>query len=82
MAEPDWLEKLLAGFTSARVAAVVGLVTDPDPTNIYELAFRGTHRITDTVHARRLVGGNMCLRRDVLLGFMVDEDRATRAGIE
>lgn len=79
MAQPDWLEKLLAGFTSDRVAAVVGLVTDPDPRNIYELAFRGTHRITDTVHARRLVGGNMCLRRDVLLCFMVDEDRATRA---
>ena len=79
IAEPHWIENLLRGFSSDRVVAVVGLVKDPPPANIYELAFRGTHRVTDSAHARRLVGGNMCLRRTVLLDFMVDEDRATRA---
>jgi glycosyltransferase involved in cell wall biosynthesis len=79
IAEPNWIENLLRGFTSDQVVAVVGLVKDPPPTNIYELAFRGTHRVTDSAHARRLVGGNMCLRRTVLLDFMVDEDRAAKA---
>lgn len=45
IAEADWLDRLVDGFTSDRVAAVVGLVKDLPPTNIYELTFKGTHRV-------------------------------------
>ncbi len=72
----DWLEKLLAGFTSPQVAAVTGLVEDPDPTNIYELTFRGTHRLARPGPASRLVAGNMAIRRKHLLSFMLDDEAA------
>ena len=79
IAERDWLEKLMCGFTSERVATVVGLVKDPPPANIYELAFKGTHRVASAGPATRLIAGNMCVRRDLLLANPLDEDRASQA---
>jgi glycosyltransferase involved in cell wall biosynthesis len=78
VAEPDWLKRLTAPFENDRVASVVGLVKDPAPTNIFELSFKGTHRVVGP-KANRLVGCNMCVRRDRLLECMLDEDRATQA---
>lgn len=80
IAEPDWLENLMRGFVHERVAAVTGLVVDPPPTNIYELTFKGTHRLHRPGPAWRLVAGNMCVRRELLLRYQLDEDRATPAG--
>lgn len=74
VAHTDWLEKLLAGFQNDRVAAVTGLVADPPPSNIYELTFKGTHRTDDVAEARRLVAGNMCIRRDLLVAEPLDQD--------
>ncbi|MGB2984333.1 MAG: glycosyltransferase [Phycisphaerae bacterium] len=79
IAYPDWLENLLRGFTSDRVAAVVGLAESPAPTNIYELTIRGTQRVPRAGRANRLVGCNMCVRRELLLKYMLDEDRAAQA---
>lgn len=74
--EPDWLEKLIRGFSSARVAAVTGLVLDPPATNIYELTFKGTHRMSRRGPTRRLAGCNMGVRRELLLEYRLDEDRS------
>ncbi len=76
IAEPEWLERLLAGFVSPRVAAVTGRVDDPPPKNIFELTFKGSHRVHGRTHATRLVAGNMCVRRELLLKHTLDEDRA------
>lgn len=75
IAEPRWVEQLVAGFASDRVGAVTGIVEDPEPRNVYDLAFRGTHRVFGRVHATRLVAGNMCVRRELLEGAL-DGDRA------
>jgi len=74
IAEADWLEKLVAGFDSEDVAAVTGLVTEPPPENMYELALAGTCRVHGQGNAPRLVGGNMAVRRTLLLGHGFDED--------
>jgi len=79
IAEPDWIEQLVAGFASEKVGAVTGLVEDPTPRNVYDLAFRGTHRVYGKVHATRLVACNMCVRRGLLDGAL-DEDRAEVSG--
>lgn len=79
VARPDWLEKLAAAFVSERVGAVTGLVEDPPPKNIFELAFLGTHRVAGTTFANRLVGGNMMVRRHLLHEGSLDEDRATQS---
>ena len=79
VADPSWLSELSAGFTSPRVAATTGLVEDPPPTNIWELTFRGTHRVASGGKARRLIAGNMAVRRE-LLDVGLDEDRQTPAG--
>jgi len=75
IAEPRWVEALVAQFVSDQVGAVTGIVEDPDPRNLYDLAFRGTHRVYGRVHATRLIAGNMCVRREYL-GAALDEDRA------
>jgi glycosyltransferase involved in cell wall biosynthesis len=75
IAEPGWIEALVRGFVSERVGAVTGIVLDPEPRNIFDLAFRGTHRVYGEVHATRLIAGNMCVRRELLTGKL-DEDRA------
>lgn len=79
LADPGWLAALVRAFEGDRVAAVVGLVIDPPPRNIYELTLYGTHRVPGPGPANRLVGGNMCVRRALLMRFMLDEDRATVA---
>ena len=76
IAEPEWLEKLMAGFSDEQVAAVTGLVNDKPPRNIYELAFKGSHRLHRRGPAHRLVAGNMCVRRSILSSAALDEDRA------
>ena len=77
MAHKDWIEQLVAGFVSDRTAAVTGLVVDPKPSNIFELTFKGTHRIGKAGPARRLIAGNMCVRAKILGDHLMDEDRAT-----
>ena len=77
IASPDWLERLMAGFVSDRVAAVTGRVDNIKPRNIYELTLKGTQRVYGRIHATRLVGCNMCIRRDLLFKYGFDEDRAT-----
>lgn len=79
VAEPDWLERLLAGFGHERVAAVTGLVLDLPPTNVYELAFKGTNRVHGCGEASRLVGGNLAVRRKLLRRINWDEDRRFQA---
>lgn len=76
VAEPEWLDRLVAGFSDDRIAAVTGLVHNQPSANIYELAYRGTQRLHRRGPAHRLVGCNMCVRREFLLGAMLDEDRA------
>ena len=78
IAEPDWLERLTDGFADDRVAAVTGRVNDPPPANVYELTFKGTHRLPRGGSAHRLVLGNMCIRRELLLEYMLDEDRPSQ----
>jgi glycosyltransferase involved in cell wall biosynthesis len=74
--EPNWLDMLVRGFSNGHVAAVTGLVNDQPPVNIYERTSRGNHRVHRPGPAHRLVGCNMCVRRDVLIGSRLDEDRA------
>ncbi len=74
VAREDWLDKLLAGFLDDSVASVTGLVIDPEPSNIYELTFNGMHRLDDLTEARRLVAGNMCIRRQLLSAEPLDVD--------
>jgi len=74
--QPDCLRALEAAVDGDDVAGAVGLVEDPPPRNIYELAFRGTHRVAGPGEARRLVACNMAIRRDVLQRYFLDEDRA------
>ncbi len=75
-AEPHWLENLIREFSDEHVAATTGLVIDTQPSNIYELTFRGTHRIFRDGDINRLIGGNMCVRKELLNKFRWDEDRA------
>lgn len=79
IAEADWLEKLVAGFDADDVAAVTGLVTEPPPGNVYELALAGTCRVHGRGDAPRLVGGNMAVRRALLAGHGFDEDAQWRS---
>ena len=74
IAPPDWLERVIRAFASERVGAVTGMVDNPPPSNIYELAYRGTNRVHGAPFADRLVGCNMCIRRRLLLEYPLDED--------
>jgi glycosyltransferase involved in cell wall biosynthesis len=74
IAEPAWLEELTPAFDAPDVAAVPGLVLDPDPRNVYDLAFRGTHRVVGPGPARRIVAGNLAIRRGPLMASMWYED--------
>ena len=78
IADPDWIANLVAGFQTDRVAAVTGLVRDAPPTNIFELTFKGTHRLAKAGPANRLVAGNMCIRQDILRQHVLDVDRASQ----
>ena len=74
LAEPDWLDEITRSFNEERVAAATGLVENPPPDNIFELTYRGTNRVHARPYPTRLVGCNMCIRRDLLLKFPLDED--------
>jgi len=75
IADPRWIEETVKAFVSEQVGAVTGIVLDPPPKNIYDLAFGGTHLVYGKEHANRVVGCNMAVRRS-LLGGKLDEDRA------
>lgn len=74
VARPDWLEKLTGAFDNERIAAVTGRVTMPPPSNIFELTLKGTSHVHGAGAAPRLVAGNMCIRRSLLLQHPLDED--------
>ena len=74
LAEPNWIEELVKAMHDPQVGAVTGLVLDPPPKSIYDLTFRGTHRIAKEGPARRLIAGNLCVRREPLLQCMWSED--------
>jgi glycosyltransferase involved in cell wall biosynthesis len=75
IAESDWLERLVAAFKDDEVAAVTGLVKDVEPKNVYELVFKGVCRVPGRTVATRLVGCNMCVRRNLFLRNPFTEDR-------
>ncbi len=76
IAEPQWLEELLARFTDDDIAAVVGRVNDERPENLFDLTLFGTHLVHGPGPARRILAGNIAIRRNVAARFMLDEDRA------
>ncbi len=76
IADTNWLTELERGFTHDNVAATTGLVDDQQPANVFELVFRGTHRLAKAGPARRLIAGNMAVRRDLLMRLKWDIDRA------
>lgn len=81
IAEPAWLEHLIAPFsndTDNLVAGTTGMVLDAPARSLFDLTFKGTHRIHDAGDASRLIAGNMCIRRDLLMRYRLDEDRAER----
>jgi GT2 family glycosyltransferase len=73
IAEPGWARAMIAAFGDERTGAVVGLVKDPEPKNVYDLAFRGTHRVVTRGPAHRIVSCNMCVRAPVLRAYGFDE---------
>lgn len=74
VADPDWLERLIAPFEDPSVGAVSGLVEDTAGDNVWELAFRGTHRLPRRGPTSRFVSGNLCVRRELLEGHAWEED--------
>ncbi len=76
-AEPDWLATLVRVLDDEAVGAASGRVEDTASSNIWELAFRGTHRLPRRGPVSRIVIGNLCVRR-ALLGGGLDESRPTR----
>jgi len=71
---PDWLEHLVRPFSDPKLAAVTGTIEMPAPANIFEVTYRGTNRVIDRGYVNRLVGGNMCIRRELLVEHPLDED--------
>ncbi len=76
IAKPDWLERLMEGFVSDRVGAVTGRVESAPARNCYELTLKGTQRVHGRVQASRLVACNMCVRRELIVKYEWDENRA------
>ena len=78
VADSSWLRALIAPFVDPTIGAVSGLVEDTPATNVWELAFHGTHRLPRRGDVSRLVIGNLCVRRELLLAHELDETRPTR----
>jgi len=78
IADADWIRRLVAPFCDPTVGAASGLVDDLPATNVWELAFRGTHRLPRPGDVSRLVIGNLCVRRALLTAHALDELRPTR----
>jgi glycosyltransferase involved in cell wall biosynthesis len=77
-ADPDWLANLLRPFADPTVGAVSGLVEDACDDNIWELLFRGTHRLPRRGPVSRIVIGNLAVRRALLAAQPLDESRPVR----
>jgi len=70
----DWVERISALFDDPSVAAATGLVEEDSPRNIFERALWGGNRVHGRGRAKRLVAGNLCVRREWLERFPFDED--------
>jgi GT2 family glycosyltransferase len=77
-ANAGWLAALLGPFDDPAVGAVSGLVEDTAQGNIWELLFRGTHRLPRRGPTGRIVIGNLAVRRALLEALPLDETRPTR----
>lgn len=77
-ADPDWLRLLIAPFADPSVGAVSGLVEDTAQDTVWELLFRGTHRLPRRGPVGRIVIGNLAVRRTLLEALPLDESRPTR----
>ena len=79
VAEPDWLERLVEPFErDASLGAGSGLVEDACSDNVWELAFRGTHRLPRPGPSGRITSCNLCIRRGLMPTGAWDETRPTR----
>jgi glycosyltransferase involved in cell wall biosynthesis len=74
MPEEGWLDELVKGFDANEVASATGRVNSLEPKNIYQLAYKGSSRVSGNGDAKRLVAGNLCVRRDLLLKYPFEED--------
>lgn len=72
--DSDWIERLAVPFVDPSVAAVTGLVEEDKPQNLFERSLWGANRVHGHGEARRLVAGNLCVRRRWLERFPFDED--------
>lgn len=72
--EAAWLNELIKGFESDDVASVTGQVDSLEPKNIYQLAYKGSSCVNRNGDTKRLVAGNLCVRRDLLLKYPFEED--------
>lgn len=76
-AKPDWLARLLAPFEEAPTTqAVTGMVVDQPSRSIFDLTFKGTHRVAarGDGEATRLVGGNFAIRRATFAELGLEEN--------
>jgi glycosyltransferase involved in cell wall biosynthesis len=78
-ADPRWLEHLSAPFADPAVGAVSGLAEDAPARNLWELAFRGTHRLPRPGPVSRFTSCNLCVRRRLLAGHRWEEDFSNAA---
>lgn len=78
LADSSWLRALIAPFVDPTIGAASGLVEDSPATNVWELAFHGTHRLPRRGDVSRLVIGNLCVRRELLRAHELDETRPAR----
>ncbi|MEM7165885.1 MAG: glycosyltransferase family 2 protein [Planctomycetota bacterium] len=76
---PEWLREISTPFDDPTVGVVVGGVYNVPPRNIYELTLKGTQLLPHRGPAPRILAGNMCVRRQLLLEYGLDEDRQTHA---
>lgn len=78
-ADPRWLERIAEPFADPRVGAVSGLAEDAPARNLWELAFRGTHRLPRPGPVSRFTSCNLCIRRRLLAGHRWEEDFSNAA---
>lgn len=79
VADPDWLERLVGPFEAdPTLGAGSGLVEDACDESIWELAFRGTHRLPRPGPCSRITSCNLCVRRSLMPDGAWDESRPTR----
>ena len=78
-ASPEWLERLVEVFDAdPSLGAASGLVEDACVDNVWELAFRGTHRLPHAGPCSRITSCNLCVRRELMPTGAWDETRPTR----